>query len=195
MFYCLFMHCHGRRLAIYSQIHNNSPNIMTSFYTPRIKKNPNHILAVISSNLNRFSKIPSLLVRVWNFQHTHIVVLPLGTLNVQMCGTITRYHVRRSWRIKHLMTYDWMVNSDTVPMFAQSFHILLTYILEDAQATHQLHCQWCSVPCHANHASSAALVRQCYTVASTEVFIILLPAKGLTNQQIIFNRMSVLSTT
>ena len=51
-------------------------------------------------------------------------------------------------------------HTDNVTTSARSVHPLLAHKHEDADAIHQLHCQWCFAPCHAKHEANAASVRR-----------------------------------
>jgi len=51
-------------------------------------------------------------------------------------------------------------HTDNVTTSACSVHPLLAHKHEDADAIHQLCCQWCFGPCHAKHESNAASVRR-----------------------------------
>jgi len=44
----------------------------------------------------------------------------------------------------------------------KSVHHLFAHIPESVNATHQMHCKWCSGLCRANHSASSALVSKCY---------------------------------
>ena len=53
-------------------------------------------------------------------------------------------------------------HTDNVTTSARSVHFLLAHKHEDADAIHQLRCQWCFGPCHAKHEANSASVRRYY---------------------------------